>query len=106
MERRLKLYLTLGFIIVLVSGLYTFTNWFSIVTGYLTGEDEKTKLAQCLDGKDVQFFGSDFCADCEKQKEVFKGAFRHIEEIECGKEKELCPNIRSIPAWFINKTLH
>jgi len=106
MDKRIKLLLTFGFIIFLVSGLYLFTNWFSLITGYFTGEDEKTKLAQCLDGKDVQFFGTEYCAECEKQEKLFGTAFGAIKKIDCGKNKEFCPNIRSIPAWYINKTIY
>lgn len=90
-------------IVVLVAVLYIFTNWFSLVTGYLKGEDQTTRLATCLNKKGVEFYGSLYCADCEKQRNEFGTAFEKIKQIDCGKEKEKCPNIREIPAWYLNR---
>ena len=101
MEKRLKLFITFFILVVIISGLYLFSNWFSIITGYFTGEDEKVKLAECLAGKNAEFYGSDYCVECEKQREIFGTAFKNINYIDCGKEKENCPNINRIPAWYI-----
>jgi hypothetical protein len=106
MDKRLKLFFTFTFVVFLISGLYVFTNWFSIITGYFVGEDEKTKLAQCLDGKETEFYGAEYCAECEKQKDLFGTSFKAINYINCGKAGELCPNIKSVPAWYVNKTIH
>jgi len=106
MEKRTIVLLTFFFIIILITGLYLFTGWFSMVTGYFSGEDEKTKLAHCLKDQNAQFFGSQYCADCEKQLTMFGTSSKAIHYKDCGKEKELCPNIREIPAWYINKKFH
>lgn len=106
MEKTIKLFITFAFLVILISGLYIFTNWFSIITGYFVGEDEKAQLANCLSGQGAEFYDSEFCADCEKQKQLFGKAISLIHIIDCGKEKELCPNIKSVPAWYINKKIH
>jgi hypothetical protein len=86
--------------------LYIFTDWFSKVTGYILGEDEKTKVAHCLEGQDVEFYTNKFCAECERQRDVFGSSIRFVNNVDCGKDKEKCPHIREIPAWYINKTIY
>jgi len=105
MEKKKKVLLTFIAIILLISGIYLFTDWFSKVTGYLSGEDEKTKLATCLAESGSEFYSDLYCADCEKQKEMFGKSFSIIPTIECNKKEGQCPNIKSLPAWYINKTI-
>jgi hypothetical protein len=106
MQKRFKVYLTFGILVLIVGGLYIFTNWFSLITGYFKGEDEVVRLAVCLNGKGAEFYGTTFCADCEKQTKAFGYAFSNIKYVDCGKDKEFCPNIRSIPAWYINGQIY
>lgn len=106
METKFKVALTFLVIVLLIAGLYLFTDWFSKVTGYFTGESEKIKLAKCLSDKGAEFYGSEFCAECAKQTELFGDSFKLISYINCGKNKELCQNIREIPAWYINKNIY
>lgn len=107
MQKRMRVIVTLGGIILLVAILYNFTNWFSIATGYLKGEDEATRLATCLGNSQVEFYGNEFCAECERQINELGEAFDSVNYVDCGREKENCPNIREIPAWFIGgKTVY
>lgn len=101
MKKKHKVMVTLGVLILLIFGLYFFTDWFSVVTGYLKGEDAGVSLATCLDEKGAEFYGTKFCAECEKQVKEFGRAFEKIKYIDCGREKEFCPNIKEIPAWYI-----
>lgn len=105
MKRKTKLLATFAVLVILIGGLYMFTDWFSKITGYFAGEDEKTRLAQCLDGKNVEFYTTTYCADCEKQKELFKSAFKFVNQVECGRDISLCPGVKTLPAWYINKTV-
>lgn len=106
MERRVRLYATFIILILLVGGLYSFTNWFSRITGYFTGEDEKTKMALCLREQQAEFYGNEYCADCEKQIKLFGRSFEKLSYVDCGSEVELCPGIDEVPAWHINKTIY
>ncbi len=106
MEKKFKVLITFAVIVLLVAGLYFFTNWFSIVTGYFKGEDDVVKLVSCLNKNGAEFYGSEFCAECVRQQELFGKAFESVNRIECGREKELCPNIREIPALYINKNIY
>src|SRR3989344_9053183 len=106
MQKKFKVLLTFGIIIVLIAFLYFFTNWFSLITGYLKGTDATSSLASCLNEKGAEFYSSTYCADCEKQLEIFGNARESIKYVDCGKEKELCQNVREIPAWYVNKKIY
>lgn len=102
----LKFAVTLAIIVMLIFGLYLFADWFSKTTGYSIGEDEKTKLANCLSDKDVEFYCSIYSSDCAKQEDEFGRAINVISKVECGKNLKSCPNIREVPAWYINKEVY
>jgi hypothetical protein len=102
MEKRVQVMLTFCIAIFIILGLYFFTDWFSKVTGYLAGADEKAKLAQCLSKNGVEIYGTEYCADCEKQKEMFGKAFSQLSYTDCGRNMENCKNLKEIPAWYIN----
>ncbi|MEK6855433.1 MAG: hypothetical protein AABX73_04385 [Nanoarchaeota archaeon] len=106
MERQNRVFLTFVFIVLLVTGLYIFTDWFSKVTGYFSGESERGKIVLCLKEKGAELYGSEFCADCEKQRKIFGEEIKSIFYVDCGRNKELCPNIREIPAWYIDRKIY
>ncbi len=111
MNTQQKVLLSFGILVVLIFGLYFFTDWFSKVTGYFTGEDERTKLAKCLDEKEAEFYGGIYCKDCERQLTLFGSAVEFLQYVECETNTEgeiideKCKNIREIPAWYINKNI-
>jgi hypothetical protein len=100
MNQFVKTAITFGLLVVLLFGLYFFASWFSVTTGYVLGEDEKIKLAQCLDGKDSKFYRSTTCPLCDKQVELFgKTAMNFIEIVDC-KNFDECPD-GGVPSWEI-----
>jgi hypothetical protein len=105
MDKKTKVMVTFVVVIVLIASLYFFTDWFSKVTGYFGGEDERELLAVCLAEKGAEFYGTEYCADCEKQVKLFGEPFSFISYVDCGREKEFCPNIREIPAWYIDQKI-
>src|SRR3989344_4501744 len=104
MKKKFKLLITFGILVLLVGGLYFFSDWFSKVTGSTVGEDEIVKLVKCLDKQGVEFYGNSNCPDCQKQKDLFGQYFKRISYVNCGENLELCSNLREIPAWYINET--
>ena len=106
MQPHTKVLVTFIILVLLVAGLSIFTNWFSLITGYFSGESETAKLAQCLQNQEAEFYGSIYCADCQKQQELFGKSFALISYVDCGKDKQNCPNLREIPAWYINKEVY
>jgi hypothetical protein len=106
MEKRVKLFITFALLIILVAMLYIFTDWFSRVTGYFTGEDEISKLSQCLKKENSQLYISLNCAACEKQKNLFNKAINSLTIVDCSSDGENCPNIRELPAWYIKGSIY
>lgn len=101
MENKTQVLITFIILVALIAGLYIFTNWFSVITGYFTGESEQQRVAKCLQEQGAEFYFSVYCADCEKQKQELGKAAEVIAQVDCGKEKENCPNIRELPAWYL-----
>ena len=107
MNASLKVELTFGLLILLIMGLYFFTDWFSQTTGYVLGEDEKINLAQCLTENGSNFYVEDKCLDCYRQYELFgKTAFEYISVINCSSSEGLCFGLKEIPAWQINNKFY
>ncbi len=106
MQKRTQVMITFAVLILLVMGLYYFTDWFSKVTGYLFGESDTSRTIKCLQNKNAEFYWSEYCADCERQKDLFGQEIFLITSINCGKDGELCPNIRETPAWFIGNEVY
>jgi len=105
MEQHLRTMITFGFLVVIIFGLYFFSDWFSKTTGYVLGEDEKLKLAQCLATKQAVFYRSPTCPDCDKQLELFgNSAAEILNVIQCSSADE-CPS-GGVPAWNIGKQTH
>ena len=101
-----RFFLTLLILTMVVVGLFLFADWLSRTTGYAIGSNERSQTATCLSKLGVEFYGSPLCAECESQKKVLGSTFSRIEYIDCGQNKELCPNIKEIPAWYINKEIY
>ena len=105
MKQYTKTMLTFFVLVILIFGMYMFTDWFSRTTGYVLGEDEKVKLAQCLSGKDVEFYVSDTCPLCEAQLKIFgEQASEFLNVVECASVKD-CPE-GGVPAWKINGEIY
>jgi len=102
MNQRTKVIFTFTVLVVLIFGLYLFTDWFSKVTGYALGEDEKMNLAQCLSKKGAVFYTSPTCLPCLKQKEQWSDeSLKLLIIIEC-KSVDDCPDVGGVPSWKIS----
>ncbi len=106
MKKKYRVFITFLVIVALITTLYIFTDWFSKVTGYIFGEEEQIRVARCLEKHGAEFYTSLYCAECEKQKQLFGTAIKLIKSVDCGEDKEFCPNVRELPAWYINKEIH
>jgi len=101
MRQYTKTMLTFFVLVLLIAGMYMFTDWFSRTTGYVLGEDEKVKLAQCLTEKESKFYISDTCPLCEDQLKLFgDSASGFLDVIKCETIEE-CPE-GGVPSWNIN----
>ena len=73
----------------------------------------QASLAKYLSERGATMYGSHTCSHCEKQKELFGGAFGHITYVECSRrgpdpDPALCAakKIRSYPTWEIGGEFH
>lgn len=69
-------------------------------------EDKYNELAQCLTEKGVNLYGTFWCPNCTKQKELFGNAVEYLNNIECdprgeNEQSELCLEIgiNKYPTW-------
>ena len=106
MKANRKVIISFTILVVLIFGLYFFTDWFSKVTGYLFGEDERAKLVECLNRNGAEVYISSDCSECEEQIRVFREHFDKLFIVECGVSKTLCNNLREVPAWYINSEIY
>ncbi len=105
MEQFFKTVLTFAVLIAVLFGLYFFSDWFSKTTGYVFGESEKMDLAICLKNKDVVFYSSSTCPDCDRQLELLgKDASKLLNIVICSNADE-CP-AGGVPAWEIGGQTH
>ena len=108
MDFRVKTFVSLLLLMLVVFGLYFFSDWFSKVTGYVTGDDEKIKLVKCMNEKDAEFYTGVYCADCERQEKEFGETIEKLNKIVCETSStgviidERRKSLRSIPAWYAN----
>ena len=100
MNQYTKTVLTFGALVVLLIGLYFFSDWFSKTTGYVLGDDEKANLATCLKSKGALLYVSNTCPDCDEQIRLFGQASRLLDVVVC-KSAEECPE-GGVPAWKVN----
>lgn len=102
MEQFTRTILTFGILVFIIFGLYVFSDWFSKTTGYVLGEDEKLRLAQCLEIKGAVFYRSATCPDCDAQLELFgNDATKFLNIVDCVSADE-CPE-GGVPAWEIDE---
>jgi hypothetical protein len=100
MDTKRKVMFSFLALIVIVAGLYFFTDWFSKVTGYFTGESEIERVIECLDKQGVEYYSIINCKECEDQQEILGKSISKI-KVDCGSDGEDCGNIKDFPTWFI-----
>lgn len=106
MEPRTKVFITFFVLVILITGIYLFTDWFSKTTGYVFGEDEKAKLAQCLSGKNSILYISETCFSCDRQLEEFGDTAAVFLRIVTCQNAETCAAEGGVPAWKINEQFY
>lgn len=107
MEKRHKIIFTFAFLILLITVLYFFTDWFSKATGYIIGEDSDKELARCLTEKNAKLYTTNNCNYCDKQKKLFGNeAIKYLDYDDCSENIVECSKLESVPAWAINGEIY
>lgn len=101
MEGRTKVMISFFILVLLVTGMYFFTDWFSRTLGYFTGDNQKVRLAQCLDEKNSILYTTENCPYCQEQKEIFGKALEYVKVIDCDSNSYICKDLTGVPAWQI-----
>lgn len=100
MDSKTRVFITLGAIVMMIFGLYIFTDWFSKATGYVLGEDQKAAFITCLNEHGDLYFEQTSCVECDKQRDLLgENAYQLMNKERCG--QDLCKGLKSVPAWSI-----
>jgi hypothetical protein len=100
MEPKTRVFVTLGVIVVMIVGMYIFSDWFSKATGYVLGEDQKAAFVTCLNEQGDLYFEQANCVECDKQRdELGEKAYQLLNKKTCG--NDLCQGLKNVPAWSI-----
>lgn len=99
MRTQTRVFVTFFVLVVLIVGIYLFSDWFSKATGYALGEDQKIAFATCLVSKGVVLYETPDCLACEQQRTLLgESAYDLIPKQRCTKETR-CNGLKEIPAW-------
>ena len=109
MNKKVKVFLTFGILVLLGVGFYLISYTITKSTGYtITGKivytkEEKIQIAKCLTNNGVSLYCSALSLNCLRQRNDLGDAFEFINYVDCSEEKNLeeCEDL-SLPAWKIN----
>ena len=107
MDKRVKVLISLGILVLLAVGFYIVSYAITKYTGYsITGKavyskQERVEIAKCLSEKGVVLYCSSLSLNCMRQKNEIEDIFEYIGYLDCGEKPEECIDL-SLPAWKIN----
>lgn len=95
-----------AFLIIIILIAIGIVAW-SVSGHFVKNENDLSnldKFAKCLTEKGATLYASKYCGHCKRQKEMFGGSLRYINQVECSEKQELCQQmgIRGVPTWIIN----
>jgi hypothetical protein len=96
MDQKGKVLLTFILLVLFVSAFYLFSEWVSKTTGYIVGEDERTKVALCLGEKNTSLYGDIRQKNTALQLNEFGSAIKFVNYHECNN----CFDV--LPVWIID----
>lgn len=112
MDKKLKILLSAGALVVLVATFWAITKNITELTGRVIDEPGNSDdFAECLASKGVKMYGAYWCGHCQNQKDDFGSSELFINSIyvECdprgeNPQSDLCldKGIRGYPTWEIN----
>jgi|SRR3989338_5425169 len=62
-------------------------------------------FASCMTEKGVIMYGTDWCPNCQNQKQMFGKSFEKINYVNCDRAQKICTqmNIEGYPTWVIGE---
>ncbi len=101
MQTQTRVFVTMSILVVLIFGLYLFSDWFSKVTGYFSGDDQKVRLVECMNEKRAILYTKQECAECYEQQQIIGDkAYSLLKVADC--DEGVNCNLKELPAWEIN----
>lgn len=77
--------------------------YFLVFTGS-SPETPVDQLAVCLNEQGVTMYSLPTCPHCQEQKDKFGDSFKHVNYVNCSKNRDKCLNegIETVPTWIID----
>lgn len=106
MDKRVKVLISLGILVMIALVLYLASYAITKYTGYsITGKavyskEEKIQIAKCLSEKGVVLYCSSLSLNCIMQKKSLGEAFEYVNYVECTDNPDQCIDL-SLPAWKV-----
>jgi glutaredoxin len=90
-------------IIVFVTLLLSITLYYIFVSPTIN-VGKYDEFAKCLTEKEVKMYGTTWCKYCQMQKGLFGNSFKHINFVDCDKNRQECiaAGVNAYPTWRIN----
>lgn len=108
MDRKVKVLISLGVLILLSVGFYVTSYAITKYTGYtITGKavykrSEQIQIAQCLRNEGVVLYCSGLSLNCLRQRKTLGDGFEYLSYIDCDNTENIeeCKDL-NLPAWKI-----
>jgi len=100
MNKKLQSKITTAAVIAVASGIIGYGIFWRVASNPANAVVDE-QIAQCLQGKDIKFYGAYWCPHCQEQKKILGGYLRSIKYIECTENPEVCTaaKVKAYPTW-------
>ncbi len=112
MDKKVRVLVTIGILIILALGFYFASFAITKFTGYsITGQSvyskaEQAIIASCLNENNAKFYCSSLSMHCSEQRKLLGDVYSQINYVDCGKESDECEALRGFPAWKIGENTY
>lgn len=102
-KSRKSLFFVIGGVLLVLAVII---GYFLMKGGSAAQPGQYDQFAQYLTDRGVIMYGTEWCAHCKNQKELFGSSFQYINFIDCDKNPQACSaaGVSSYPTWRINGT--
>ena len=112
MNKRIKILVSIGVIVVIATLFYFVSQAITKSTGYTVGDNRINEFASCLTEKgSIIYVYSVDCEACNKQKSLFGDSWKYLNVINCetnensGEAGCLVIKVTQQPTWFLNNRM-
>jgi len=108
MNEKLRFFMTLGILVVVIFGFFFVSKTITEVTGYsIAGWIIKGLHEEGQDCTDIMtLYMRPGCGYCTQQKEILGDKINNVNVVDCSIDMDACKEIRGVPTWIINEEEH